>query len=82
MIKPENKGFNINNKIKLIIENLEIPQSEVVVHQIENYDTIRKNMHMRHLLGHTITSKLKVTVKKLNELNSAGNIQFLTFFLE
>ena len=37
---------------------------------------------MRHLLGHTTTSKLKVTVKKLDELNSAGNIQFLAFFLE
>ena len=35
---------------------------------------------MRHLLGHTTTSKLKFTVKKLNELNSAGNIQFLTIF--
>ena len=40
--EPENEVLNVDNNIKPIIENHEIPQSEVVIHQIENYETIRE----------------------------------------
>ena len=40
--EPENEVLNVNNNVKPIIENQEIPQSEVVIHQIENDETIRE----------------------------------------
>ena len=48
--EPENEVLNVYNNVILIIENQEISQSEVIIHQIEKYETIIRNIHMRYIL--------------------------------
>ena len=48
--EPENEVLNVYNNVIHIIENQEISQSEVIIHQIEKYETIIKNIRMRYIL--------------------------------
>ena len=46
----ENEGLNVDINFKPIIEIQGISQNEVIIQQIENYETVRRNINMRYLL--------------------------------
>ena len=80
--EPENEVLNVNNNVKPIIENQEIPQSEVVIHQIENDETMREKYPYEVFIEDKLPHlNPKLQVEYSNALNIAGNIEPLAFFL-
>ena len=79
--EPENEVFNEYNSVNRTFENQKIPHSEVIIHQIENYEIIRDKcsyeVYIENKLLH-LNSKLQV--EYWNALNIAGNFEPLEFF--
>ena len=80
--EPEYEVLNVDNRVKPIIENQEISHSKVVIHQIENYTTIREKYPYEVFIEDKLPHlNSKYLVEYSNTLNIVENIEPLAFFL-
>ena len=83
----KNKGIgiefqNLSNSIPVITQNIEIPQSEVIIHKIEDYEAIRGQYPYEIFIKERLSNLDSNSKKEYSKLlNLSGNIEPLAYFL-
>ena len=83
----KNKGIGIefqnpSNSILVITQNIEIPQSEVIIHKIEDYEAIRGQYSYEIFIKEKLSNLNSNSKKEYSKvLSLSGNIGPLAYFL-